>query len=391
MADSLLDIWGMRKRGKRDSARHGERIKKAIKENLRDLITDASIISSDGKKKIKIPVKYLDSYRFKHGENKNQEGVGQGDKDHQPGDAIAHDGTGRKGQGQQPGEQSGEELYDEEITLDEIVEMMLEDLGLPWLEQKDSAVEVETENVKFTDISDTGPLSNVDKKRTVYENMKRNAKMGDGAVIKKIYPEDLRYKIWDLETEYHSNAAVYFLMDRSGSMDDNKKYIAKSFFFWLAHFCKTKYSHVELIFIAHDTRAAIVEEESFFRISNSGGTMCSSAFQLALENIEANHPPQSWNNYVFAFSDGDNWPSDNKKCIDIVGELLELCAAVGYGEIDTDSFFFSSGGWSWSTLHKEFQKHIDHPRFLTATIQKREDIYSCLQQFLGIDIEKEKK
>jgi len=385
MPDSLLDIWGMRKRGKRDSSRHSERVKKAIKENLRDLITDASIISSDGKRKVKIPVRYLDSYRFKYAEDKNQEGVGQGNKDGKPGDAIAHDGTGKPQDGQQAGDQGGEELYEEEVTLAEIIEMMLEDLGLPWLEKKDSAVEIETENVKFTDISDVGPLSNVDKRRTVYENMKRNAKMGKPVTVHKIHPEDLRYKVWEMEIEYHSNAAVYFLMDRSGSMDDDKKYIAKSFFFWLAHFCKTKYSHVELIFIAHDTSAAIVPEENFFKISNSGGTMCSSAYQLALEHIEANHPPESWNNYVFAFSDGDNWPSDNEKCMKIVDELLGVCTAVGYGEIDIDSFFNYGGGWSWSTLHEEFQKHIKHPRFLTASIQQKEDIYSCLRKFLGIE------
>jgi uncharacterized sporulation protein YeaH/YhbH (DUF444 family) len=99
MADSLIDIWNLRRRGKIDSARHKERIKKAIKENLRELVTDSSIISSDGKKKVKIPVRYLDNYRFKHGSNKNQEGVGQGNKSNQPGDAIAHDGTGKNGKG----------------------------------------------------------------------------------------------------------------------------------------------------------------------------------------------------------------------------------------------------------------------------------------------------
>ena len=43
--DSLLDIWSLRKRAKRDSARHDKRVKKAIKENLRDLISDTNIIN----------------------------------------------------------------------------------------------------------------------------------------------------------------------------------------------------------------------------------------------------------------------------------------------------------------------------------------------------------
>lgn len=386
MSESFLDIWNLRRRAARDSARHSKRVKQAIKDNLRDLISDASIISSDGKKKIKIPIRYLDNYRFKHGENKNEEGVGQGNDSDKPGDAIAHDGTGKPGPGGgQAGDGDGEDIYEEEITVAELVDMMLEDLDLPWLEKKENMVEIETENIKFTDISEVGPLSNVDKKKTVYENMKRNAKLGIGPIINKIRPEDMRYKVWETEIEYHSNAAVYFLMDRSGSMDDDKKYIAKSFFFWLAHFCKTKYSNVELIFIAHDTSARIVPEKDFFMITNSGGTMCSSAYQLALDDIEEKHPPNLWNNYVFAFSDGDNWPSDNVRCMEIVNSLLEVCTAVGYGEIDTDSFYNYGGLFSWSTLHEEFKKHIDHPHFLTASIQKREDIYNCLRQFLKIE------
>ena len=61
-------------------------------------------------------------------------------------------------------------------------------------------------------------------------------------------------------------------------------------FFWLSHFCRRKYNNVDLIFIAHDVYAKIVPEENFFTISNSGGTMCSSAFKLALQNIKENHP-----------------------------------------------------------------------------------------------------
>jgi sporulation protein YhbH len=378
MTDSLLDIWGMRKRAARDSARHQKRIRKAIKENLRDLIGDSSIISSDGKKKIKIPIRFLDSYRFKHSENKNQENVGQGNASGKPGDIIAHDGTGIKKDSGQPDNQEGEEIYEEEVELDEIVKMMLEDLGLPWLEAKENSVEIETENLKFTDIAEIGPLSNIDKKRTILENIKRNAKLGKPKV-NKIIPADLRYKIWDIEKEHHSNASVYCLMDRSGSMDTEKKYLARSFFFWLVHFCKTKYTNVELVFIAHDTSAKIVPEENFFKISNSGGTMCSSALKLALEHITANHPKDLWNNYVFHFSDGDNFASDNETCVKLVEKLLEVSAAIGYGEIKLNKEY-----GSWSTLHDEFSKEIKNEKFITAEIAEKEDIYKCLKQFLGI-------
>jgi uncharacterized sporulation protein YeaH/YhbH (DUF444 family) len=168
-------------------------------------------------------------------------------------------------------------------------------------------------------------------------------------------------------------------------MDDEKKYIAKSFFFWLAHFCKTKYKHVDLVFVAHDTVAKVVPEEDFFKVSSSGGTMCSSAYELTLEHILKNHPADKWNNYVFHFSDGDNWGDDNKKCINIVEQLLEYCTAVGYGEIDINGFYGNSFASGWSTLHKEFENNIKHQRFITASIQKKEDVYNCLKQFLGIE------
>lgn len=382
MSDSLLDIWSMRKRGRLDSNRHIERVKRAIKENLRDLISESNIISSDGKKKVKIPIRFLDNYRFKHAEDKNQEHVGHSNRGGKPGDIIAREKIG-KGGSDKAGDQEGEVIY-EEVELQEIIDLMLEELELPWLEHKDSANEIETDNLTFDDISEVGPLSNVDKKRTILENMKRNAKSGSGAIVKKVFPEDLRYKIWDNKKEFQSNAAVYFLMDRSGSMDQDKKYIARAFFFWLAHFCRTKYNNLDLVFIAHDTSAKIVPEENFFSITNSGGTMCSSAFILALEHIKENHDPNKWNNYVFEFSDGDNWGEDSVKCINAVKELLEICTAVGYGEIDSGGFWGTKTNWKMSTLHEDLKKNIDHPRFLTTIIKRKEDVYDCLKQFLKV-------
>lgn len=379
MTDSFIDFWSMKKDGQRNSNRQKEKIRRAIKDNLRELISDSSIITSDGKKKIRIPIRHLDNYHFKHSDNKNKQGTGQGNKDNKPGDPLGNDGSGQKGKGQgQAGDQAGEESY-EEITVEELISMMLEDLGLPWLERKENTTEIETENIKFNSISETGPLSNVDKKRTIFENMKRNAKMGK-ARIHKVHQEDMRFKIWEKEKEYHSNAAVYCLMDRSGSMTDDKKYIAKSFFWYLVHFCKAKYQNVEIVFIAHDTEARIVPEENFFKIASDGGTKCSSAFQLALDTIKEKHPPDRYSNYVVEFSDGDSF-GDSNECVDLVKQLLEVCTAVGYGEIDMDGRH--SSGYAWSTLHGDFAKGIDNPKFLTYVLQKKEDVYDCLKQFLG--------
>jgi sporulation protein YhbH len=380
MADSFKDIWSLRKPGALDSERHKQRIREAIKKNLHELIAEENIISSTGGKKIKVPIKYLDMWRFKFGKNSKQKGVGHGDGD--PGDIIAKEGSQGKWDG--AGQDSGEDFYEEEVEIEEIIEMMLEDLDLPWMEKKDESIEIETEEVVFQDIADRGLPANVDKRRTVMRNMKKNALRGK-LRIGGFEPSDLRYKVWEQVIEKHSNAAVLLLMDRSGSMTSEKKYIVKSFFWWMVRFLERRYKKVELVFIAHDTEAKEVEEENFFAISQSGGTMVSSAFVLAKKIIDDRFPTNIWNNYVFAFSDGDNWPDDNKRCVQSVKDILPLCRSVGYGEVQVDSFWGGKGNSIWSNLAEIFEEDQElssSERFIVATIEKRENIYQTLKEFL---------
>ena len=122
-------------------------------------------------------------------------------------------------------------------------------------------------------------------------------------------------------------------MDVSGSMGEFKKYIARSFFFWMVRFLRTKYDNVEIVFISHHTEAKEVTEEQFFTQGESGGTVVSSAYQLALDIIRARFPPRDWNVYPFHFSDGDNYYSDNEEAVRLADELIETCNLFGYGEI----------------------------------------------------------
>jgi sporulation protein YhbH len=372
--------WDLRRRALKDSIRHDKRVKEAIRKNLKELIAEENIITSDGRKLVKIPLRYLDQYRFRFGQMGSGSGQGKGNV----GDVIARDSERGDGS-EQPGDQPGEQVYEAEISVEELTRMMLEDLALPWLEEKDQQ-EITTTTYTFDEVRRKGSMANIDKKRTLLENLKRHAAHKEPKVG-AFRDADLRFKVWSVREEYHSNAAVYLLMDRSGSMTTEKKYIAKSFFFWLVRFLRLKYKTVDTVFIAHDTEAQIVPEHDFFTISNSGGTMCSSAYRLALEDIQKTHPKSQWNNYVFHFSDGDNWEEDNRRCQELVTALLEHTAMVGYGEIryrDEATFY----GWvksfnpAWSTLHKELSG-ITHPRFVTTAIKQKEDVYQALQAFFG--------
>ena len=372
--------WDLRRRGLKDSLRHDQRVKEAIRQNLRDIITEEAIITSDGHKRVKIPVRYMEQYRFKYGQP--QRGTGQGEG--KPGDVLGRRGGKGDGQGDGlAGDQPGEEMYEAEVDLKELTEMALKDLALPWLEEKPER-QITSRSLQFTDIRKTGSLSRLAKILTLKKHLKRRAAQGDATVGKLLEP-DLLFRTWDEHFEYHANAVVYMLMDRSGSMTTSKKYVAKSFFFWMVRFLRRKYEHVETVFIAHDTDAKAVPEKDFFALSNSGGTRCSSAYQTALDHMEQYHPVNKWNIYLFHFSDGDNLPYDNNVCKQIVEKLLGLCQMVGYGEIkykDDASFYGWMGGASPLSSLQNKLNEIKHPRLVVATITHKEELHAVLQNFL---------
>ena len=59
------------------------------------------------------------------------------------------------------------------------------------------------------------------------------------------------------------------MMDTSGSMGIFEKYIARSFFFWMVRFLRTKYEKVEIVFIAHHTEAKEVPRTFFHQRGKS--------------------------------------------------------------------------------------------------------------------------
>lgn len=377
--------WELRRRGFKDSLRHDQRVKDAIRKNLRELIAEEAIITSDGKKRVKVPVRYLDQYRFKYGQPRP--GVGQGAG--QTGERIGRQAgngspAGDGASGSQPGDQAGDHMYEVDVPLEELTQMMLEDLALPWLAEKPER-QVTTTTHRYTDIRRKGSLANLDKRRTLLGNLKRNAARGTPQ-LGDLNESDLRFRVWDVHEERQANAAVYMLMDCSGSMTTNKKYVAKSFFFWMVQFLRQKYNRVDTVFIVHDTEASVVPEEAFFALSTAGGTRCSSAYEAALAHLQRHHPADNWNTYLFHFSDGDNLPTDNAACRALAENLLTHCAMVGYGEIrygDDASFYgWTSPASAMPSSLLGALREIVHPRFLSVTIVKKEEVYQALQTFL---------
>ncbi|PZS05517.1 MAG: sporulation protein YhbH [Candidatus Chloroheliales bacterium] len=367
--------WSLHRKGPIDQQRHKEKIKEALKKNLGQIVSNENIILSDGKKVIKVPIRSLDEYRFRFDPNSGEHS-GQGDGDSKVGDVLGPAGNPKgKGAGKgsgEAGDQPGYDYFEAEVSVDELAALLFEDLGLPYLEEK-KQTEVESETVEFVDVRRTGIMPNLDKRRTIRENIKRNAARGNPR-FGDLHQEDLRFKTWDQRVRYHSNAVVIAMMDVSGSMGEFEKYIARSFYFWMVRFLRTKYNNVQVVFISHHTEAREVSEDEFFHKGESGGTQVSSAYELALKIIQERFNPDDWNIYPFHFSDGDNLPWDNDLCVQYVHKLLEVCNIFGYGEI-REGYRGSS-----STLMSAFGK-LNAPKFLTVTITDKREVYPALKKF----------
>ena len=348
-------------KGPVDQARHTEKIREAIKDNLRDIIAEESIITSDGNRVIRVPIRTLEEYRFRFYPYSGDR-VGQGDGDTQVGDVVGRLPSGETGSGK-PGDVPGVDYYEVEVSVDELAELIFEDLGLPNLRPAGEA-EVPSEQVKFTEVRRQGALNNLDKRRTILENIRRNARRGVPRFA-GLTRDDLRFKVWAQETRRTASALVIAMRDASGSMGDFKKYITRSLFFWMVRFLRTRYQDVEIVFITHHADAQEVDEKAFFALGESGGTRVSSAYKLAWEIVQERYDPARWNIYPFHFSDGDNWSeADNQLCVELVHKLLAVSNLFGYGEIRDGDYTSSLMSCSWSG-------HLGGRRAITSVLGRR--------------------
>jgi uncharacterized protein len=377
----LSDIWKLRQRGKQDSERHKELLKKAIKEKGKHIISEYNIVTSDGSKKVRVPVKVLEPYKLKWGPSNKSEGTGQG-LDGKPGQKYRiGSGKPQQGSGGPGGDgEDGEILFESEITIDELVDHLIKELNLPWMDPKSNST-IEIDNEELVSREKKGIWPNVDMRRTVVQNLKRNASTGKPYVgdFKK---DDLIYKNWEEQKEYESQAVVYLMMDVSGSMTKERQKLAKTFYFWMIQFIKRRYKRIKIHCIAHDTKATFVSEEEFFKTSDAGGTLCSSAFEAAYNHMSINYDPAGWNIYAMEFSDGDNWGDDNNKCVEIIKKMVPICSMIGYGEVaEEDQPSWSTRGLLSSLIRSAF---IKEPKVITVDVRNDDAVFPALQTFFGV-------
>jgi sporulation protein YhbH len=326
-----------------DRMRHRKKIEKAIKESIKDVVAEESIIGQNGTKKIRIPVKGIREYRFVYGTNPNNKTVGSGGshplkRGQKIGTKRADKGTGQ-GTGT-PSNQKGDQYYDVEVTLEELAEYLFNDLELPDLEKKHFRF-VSEESMKRKGYRFQGIRPRLSKKETLKRKIRRRKKAEKMGTYNPetderfpFHKDDLKYHHIKPKIKENSSAVIFLLMDVSGSMSQDRKYLARSFFFLLYQFLNHKYDKIEVVFISHSTEASRVTEDDFFKVGTYGGTIVSSCLDLELDTIEKEFHPNSWNIYSFYCGDGENWSSDNEKCIDLFKQIKEVSQLTGYCEIN---------------------------------------------------------
>lgn len=365
-----------------DRQRHREKVRQSIRENIADIIAEEAIIGKDGSRIIKVPIRGIKEYRFVYGEN--TPGVGQGEGELEPGQVLRSGEGEGEGPAERPGDRPGVDYYETDVTLDELVEIMFEDLELPDLERRKLRELPALRILKRKGYRSAGLRVRLDKRRTVKSKVRRRlasqrrTELGTGERF-PFHEDDLTYRHMVPDVKEESNAVVLCMMDTSGSMDTMKKYLARSFFFLLFQFVRAKYRNVELVFIAHHTEAREVSEEEFFHKGESGGTFISSAYQKALEIIQERYHPSLWNIYAFHCSDGDNFESDNPTALKLAEELCQVANLFGYGEIKP------LGSRYYENSMLQLFRRIEADNFHTVLIERKEDVWPSFKAFLVRD------
>ena len=437
--------WQFSEKGKKDAERHRQKVDAVIRGQVKDIIGEESIITKGKNGKVKVPIKGLKDYRFVYGRNdEGSGGVGQGEG--KPGDVIGRRKVKSDGGSDEPGDQMGEDYMETEIDIEQIIQLMFEDLGLPYIEEKtsDKSMLVPT-GWKFETTSKIGIQPRLHKKKTLKETMLRTSlfikeimedtgcteteasqalvqSFGDleeailiiknNILDRSIDPEqlyieddDLRFRVPEEQMTPLSNCVIIAMIDTSGSMDSNKKYLVRSLLFWINEFLKKSYDNVVIRFITHTTEAQFVSEDEFFKKGESGGTNCHTAFDLANYALDTEYPEEAWNRYVIYASDGEDFNFDRtmkstKEMLNKSVNMLAYCEVNDVEDDEDDDNSFSpvyGAGWSPNTLLKEYIKTFkfamttengtnfykdDANHFVMCEIRNKSHIYSAIKHIL---------
>lgn len=415
----MVHFIDRRLNGKNKSAvnrqRFIRRYKSQIKKAVSDAVAKRSIQDIENGESISIPTKDITEPVFHQGKGGRKEMVHPGNDRFVTGEHIDrpenNGGQGGSGSGDASDKGEGDDDFIFEISKDEYLDLLFDDLELPNMEKNQISKLVETKNVRAgytangvpTNINIVRSLQNslarrvamqTGKKRQLAELEEQLAALGNDEenaserlLLEKEIAElkrrieavpfidtfDLRFNNFVKRPVPSSQAVMFCLMDVSGSMDQPTKDMAKRFYILLYLFLTRTYKNVEVVFIRHHTQAKEVNEHDFFYSQETGGTIVSSALELMSDIMHSRYPASEWNIYAAQASDGDNWADDSPHCRKILEQqIMPWVRYFSYIEITTRAH--QSLWFQYEELAKQF------PHFAMENIRKQEDIYPVFRE-----------
>ncbi len=376
-----LQIIDRRLSGKNKSVGNRERFvrryKQQIAEAVRRAVAKRDIRHIEQAESITIPRKDIHEPLFRHGQGGISDTVHPGNSDYVRGDRIARPQGGAGGTGSQASDSGeGEDDFTFTLSKEEFMELFFEDLALPRLLRTHigNTLQYKTRRAGY---SHDGTPHNLALLRTMGSALGRRIALtkapqrelkvlqamlesllaqDDGtseavaelqqsmealqariAKVAFLDPIDLRFRNRTKVPVPSSQAVMFCVMDVSGSMDQDRKDLAKRFFILLYLFLTRHYEKIDIVFIRHHTLAAEVSEDEFFHSQETGGTIVSSALVLLDQIIRARYLMSDWNIYVAQASDGDNFSDDGSNCRNLLVEkILPLVRYFAYVQVAQD-------------------------------------------------------
>ena len=361
-----LHIIDRRLAGKNKSVGNRERFIRRYKQQIADAVRRAvaqrDIRHIEQAENVTIPRKDIHEPTFHHGPGGVRDTVHPGNVDHVRGDRIARPQGGGNGAGRQASDSGeGEDDFTFTLTKEEFMQLFFEDLALPRL-LRTHIGETPQYKTRRAGYSHDGTPHNLAVLRTMRGALGRRIALGkpasrelqalqqelDGLLAQDdgtseavaelqrridalrarvgkvafLDPIDLRFRNLTRVPVPNSQAVMFCLMDVSGSMDEERKDLAKRFFILLYLFLTRHYERIELVFIRHHAQADEVDEDTFFHSTESGGTVVSSALVLLDQIMRARYPAQDWNIYVAQASDGDDYGDDSVTCRKLLADKI---------------------------------------------------------------------
>ncbi|KAA6186979.1 YeaH/YhbH family protein [Thiohalocapsa marina] len=394
-----------------------KRYKSQLKRAVSDAVNRRSITDMEGGEQVGIPSRDISEPTFQHGQGGRRDMVHPGNREFEAGDRVQRPEGGGSGSGSGQGRASkdgrGEDDFVFQLSREEFLDLLFDDLELPNLVRNQLLGATEFKTVRAGYTTDGSP-SNIDVVRSLKGAIGRRTALGaphrrrvreleaaleqllaDGvaetdarvvalreeidrlksriAALPFIDTFDLRYQSFTRQPEPTSKAVMLCIMDVSGSMDQLRKNLAKRFFILLYLFLQRNYDRIDVVFIRHHTIAQEVDEQEFFYSRETGGTVVSSALNLAYEVISERYASGSWNIYAAQASDGDNWDSDSSICRELlINRLMPLMRYYAYVEITPRQH---------QSLWYAYQDvKAAHPHFAMEAIDGAEDIYPVFRE-----------